>query len=59
MRMLFIHSYFEIKDRNVKSGRFLKCGIIVSEDIKFVICSPSVNFQSFSEFSDLNLELSG
>ena len=35
MRMLFIHFYFEIKGRNVKSGRFKKCDIIVSEDIKF------------------------
>ena len=35
MRMLSIHFYFEIKARNVKSGRFIKCGIIVSEDIKF------------------------
>ena len=38
MRMLSIHFYFEMKDRNVKSGRFMKCGIIVShcaEDIKF------------------------
>ena len=33
--MQSIHSYFEIKDRNVKSGRFMECGIIVSEDIKF------------------------
>ena len=35
MRMLSIHFYFEMKDRNVKSGRFMKCGIIVSKDIKF------------------------
>ena len=47
--MLPSHSYFESKDRDVKSVRFLKCGIILSEDIKFVKCSPSVNFQSFSE----------
>ena len=31
----------------------------MSEDIKFVICSSSVNFQSFGKFSDLNLEWSG
>ena len=30
MRMLSIPFYFEIKDRNVKSGRYMKCGIIVS-----------------------------
>ena len=59
MRMLSIYSYFAIEDRNVKSGRFLKCDIIVSEGIKIVICSSSVNFQSFDEFSDLNLEWSG
>ena len=42
--MLSIHLYFEIKDRNVKNSRFLKCGKIVDEDVKFVICSSSVNF---------------
>ena len=57
--MLSIHFYFEIKDINVKCGRFLKSGIIVSQGIKFVIYSSSVNFQPFGEFSDLNLEWSG
>ena len=47
MRMLFIHSYFEILDKNVKSGRFMKCGVNVSH---CVMCSSSVNFQSFIEF---------
>ena len=59
--ILSIHSYFEIIDRNPKSGRFMKCRIFVSHCVgrwKFVICLSSVNFQSFSEFSDLNIELS-
>ena len=53
--MLSIYSHFEIKDRNVKNVRFLKCSIIVSEEIKFVIYSPSVNFQSFSVVCDINV----
>ena len=41
--MLFIHSYFEIEDRNVKSGRFLKCGINVSHCVgRYKICNMLV-----------------
>ena len=60
--MLFInYYYYEIKDRNAKSGRFLKSGIILLHCVgryQVVICSSLVNFQSFSEFSVLNLECS-
>ena len=39
MRMLSIHSYFVINDRNVTNGRLLKCGIFVSHCVgRFKIC---------------------
>ena len=48
MPMLSIHSYFDIKDRNVGSGRLLKCGIIVSEDsIKLAKSFAFDNFHSY------------
>ena len=40
MRMLSIHSYFLIRDRNVISVRFLKCGLIVSHSVgRYKICN--------------------
>ena len=50
MRMLSIYSYLKCMNLNVKSGRFLKCGIIVSYCVgRYKICNMVV----FNEFSDL------
>ena len=38
--MLSIHFYFEINDRNVKSGRFMKCGLVF-----VVLCQMIYNLQ--------------
>ena len=63
MRMLFIHFYFEIKDRNVKSGRYMKCGIIVSHCVgKYQICiifRLREIFNDMIKLSDHNLEWYG
>ena len=47
MRMLSSHSYYEIKGRNVKTGRIMKCGMIVSHCVgRYKICNMfiCVNF---------------
>ena len=63
MRMLSIHFYCEIKDNNVKSGRFMKCGIIVSHCVgRYQICiifRLREIFNHMIKVSDLNLEWSG
>ena len=48
MPMLSTHSYFEIKDRNVKSDRFMKSGIIVSHCVGRNKIYPKFVFSKFS-----------
>ena len=63
MRMLSIHFYFETIDRDVISGRFMKCGIIVSHCVRrYQICiifRLRYIFNHMIKVSDLNLEWSG
>ena len=60
--MLSIHSYFEINGINVKSGRFLKCGIIVSHCVgRYKIYKSfrlRLTFNHMVKVSDLNLDWS-
>ena len=47
MRMLSIHSYYEIKDENAKSCGFMKYVIIVSQDKKLEYEKFSIIWRRF------------